>query len=460
MSSKTELDVEGDIDRGCCRRKRGGSDRDMHPVVKLLVISVGFMTDAYDLFVMGMIIVILREIYNETAMAASAVATAALIGAAVGQLLFGMLGDYIGRKVMFMVTLTLIIVFTLCSAFSPVNEHGPYLALTIFRLFLGFGIGGEYPLSATIAAESSEVRNRGRNMSFVFSMQGFGNLLAPIVVSLILLLPIDLEWVWRLALAVAAIPCIATAYHRFQLHESAHYQLVKKESMSLRETFRLLNRCKLRLLGTAGTWFLFDITFYGNGLFKETVIELIGLSGGDTSHEIVQNTAVASIIIAAMALPGYFLAIPLTDKIGRKAIQLIGFGFVAVLFALMAGTYNFIVEKKGLFIIMYGLTFFWSNLGPNTTTFVIPGEVFGTEIRSTCHGISAAAGKLGAVLGALLFSPVSEAWGYQVTFGCCAGIALVGLIMTLALVPESNNMVLKSARDEDDDPAASLIDKH
>ena len=92
--------------------------------------------------------------------------------------------------------------------------------------------------------------------------------------------------------------------------------------------------CKLRLLGTAGSWFLFDITFYGNGLFKvcylimlannifqETVIDMIGLAGGDTAYESIQNTALASMAIAAIALPGYFIAIPLTDKLGRKPIQ-------------------------------------------------------------------------------------------------------------------------------------------
>ncbi|KAH3742755.1 major facilitator superfamily protein [Pelomyxa schiedti] len=296
-----------------------------------------------------------------------------------------------------------------------------------------------------IAAESSDSSTRGRNMSFVFSMQGFGNLLAPSMVSLFLLLPIELELVWRLSLGIAAIPCLLTAYHRLQLHESTHFMQVEKTKLSFRMTLGMLNKCKLHLFGTAATWFLFDITFYGNGLFKETVIEILGLSGGDTARDVIQNTALASICIAAIALPGYFLSIPLIDIIGRKSIQLVGFGFVAVLFAIMGAAYNSISEKKVLFIFVYGLTFFWSNLGPNTTTFVIPGEIYSTEIRATCHGISAAAGKLGAIIGSLFFEPVASAWGYQVTFAVCSGIAIAGLIITIACVPEPMNTQLISA---------------
>ena len=51
-------------------------------------------------------------------------------------------------------------------------------------------------------------------------------------------------------------------------------------------------------------------------------------------------------------------------------------------------------------ITAYALSFFFSNLGPNTTTYVLSAETFPTEIRATCHGLSAAAGKLGAVIGA------------------------------------------------------------
>ena len=59
---------------------------------------------------------------------------------------------------------------------------------------------------------------------------------------------------------------------------------------------------------------------------------------------------------------------------------------------------------RGAFIFLYCLANFFSNFGPNTTTFIVPGEVFPTRYRSTCHGISAASGKLGAIVAQVLFS--------------------------------------------------------
>lgn len=78
------------------------------------------------------------------------------------------------------------------------------------------------------------------------------------------------------------------------------------------------------LLGTAGTWFLFDITFYGNGLFKETVFIILGLSGQGSDEDKLFRTAVSSLIIAVLSIPGYWVSVFLIDKWGRKPIQFLG----------------------------------------------------------------------------------------------------------------------------------------
>ncbi|EFH50771.1 inorganic phosphate transporter family protein, partial [Arabidopsis lyrata subsp. lyrata] len=56
------------------------------------------------------------------------------------------------------------------------------------------------------------------------------------------------------------------------------------------------------------------------------------------------------------------------------------------------------------FVVFYSLTFFFSNFGPNATTFIVPAEIFPARIRSTCHGISAASGKAGAMVGSFGFA--------------------------------------------------------
>ena len=71
----------------------------------------------------------------------------------------------------------------------------------------------------------------------------------------------------------------------------------------------------------------------------------------------------------------------------------------------LAFSYNYWThpENNIKFVVMYSLTFFFANFGPNATTFVVPAEIFPARLRSTCHGISAASGKLGAIVGAYGF---------------------------------------------------------
>lgn len=91
--------------------------------------------------------------------------TQQLTGAVVGQLLFGALADKLGRRVIFICTITGVVLGSLLSATCVESEYvGIYTQLIIYQLLLGFGIGGEYPLSATIASESSETADRGKNV--------------------------------------------------------------------------------------------------------------------------------------------------------------------------------------------------------------------------------------------------------------------------------------------------------
>jgi PHS family inorganic phosphate transporter-like MFS transporter len=115
---------------------------------------------------------------------------------------------------------------------------------------------------------------------------------------------------------------------------------------------------------------------------------------------------------------------------------------------------------------MYGFTFFFANFGPNSTTFIVPAEIFPARLRSTCHGISAAAGKAGAIIGAFGFlyaaqDPHKPEAGYSPGIGIrnalfvLAGTNFLGMIMTL-LVPESKGLSLEEISKEtvDDEEAA------
>jgi len=138
--------------------------------IKVMLISgISFFTDAYDLFVIGIILIILRPIFSLSTFQLGMLASAALFGAVIGPLIFGTIGDKIGRKFAYWITMLILIIGALGSATSS-----GFASLFLWRLLLGIGIGGDYPLSSTIVAEYSNKKDRGKLIASTFAMQGFG----------------------------------------------------------------------------------------------------------------------------------------------------------------------------------------------------------------------------------------------------------------------------------------------
>ncbi|KAJ2986132.1 hypothetical protein NUW58_g5175 [Xylaria curta] len=159
------------------------------------------------------------------------------------------------------------------------------------------------------------------------------------------------------------------------------------------------------LIGTTLSWFFLDFAFYGLSLNNTVVLRAIGYAKGDSLHEILHRNAVGMIIlVVAGSLPGYWTSIFLIDTIGRKPIQLIGFFILTIIFSVLGFCYNRL--DKGSLLALYVIANYFFNFGPNTTTFIIPGECFPTRYRSTGHGISAAMGKVGAIAAQVVSVPL------------------------------------------------------
>ena len=101
--------------------------------------------------------------------------------------------------------------------------------------------------------------------------------------------------------------------------------------------------------------------------------------------------------------------------------------------------------NKG-FMVLYGLAFFFANFGPNTTTFIVPAELFPARFRSTCHGISGAVGKVGAIIGSVGFLWAShkkkengypKGIGMEVTLIILGVVCLLGMLVTYLFTRET-----------------------
>ena len=142
-----------------------------------------------------------------------------------------------------------------------------------------------------------------------------------------------------------------------------------RQEMGLR-AFLTNRRWLIMLAGTAGTWFLLDYAYDGNTISTPQILSLISPSAS-TMTKIALQLA----IFVVAAVPGYVLAIARLDKFGHRRLQLLGFAMMAVCFLIIAavpGMTTMVVP----FLLVYGLSYFFTEFGPNMTTFVMPSDVY------------------------------------------------------------------------------------
>jgi PHS family inorganic phosphate transporter-like MFS transporter len=202
------------------------------------------------------------------------------------------------------------------------------------------------------------------------------------------------------------------------------------------------------LIGTALSWFLVDIAFYGINLNTSVVLQQIGFDGvGNNAWHKMFRVATGNLIITALGfVPGYYVTVLTVEWLGRKWIQIQGFIMSSVfskriffrsivsgltsLFVVAILAAKFHSLSSVAFIVCFALMQFFFNFGANATTYVsfqcilgapfltktphvqmYPAELFPTRYRAFAHGISAASGKAGAIIASLAFNALSKKIG-------------------------------------------------
>lgn len=412
---------------------------------------------------------------------------------------------------MYGVELMIIIIGTLGQAVAgKAPGISIYGVIIMWRFIMGMGIGGDYPLSAVITSEFAAKRIRGRMMVAVFSAQGWGQFFCAIVSSIALAgfkkgiesEPLDnwhsMDQAWRTLIGVGCVPAAIALYFRLTIPETPRYTMdieanIKQASQDV-DTYLTTGTYSVDpianheraevpkaswkdfchhfsqwrnfkiLFGTAYTWFALDIAFYGLGLNSARILSVIGFGGSSdkslskqvNAWRSVHNSSVGNLILSVGGLiPGYYFTMAFIDSWGRRPIQIMGFGLLTVIFICMGFAYDKMMASSSgqkAFVFLYCMANFFQNFGPNSTTFVVPGEAFPTRYRSTAHGISAASGKLGAIVAQVGFSKMIDIGGkgkfLPHIMEIFAFFMLTGFIVTIFCTPETKGLTLEELSNE------------
>lgn len=308
--------------------------------------SLGTLIEWYDFYIFGMLAtVISKQFFPEDAGTSALLSTLAIFAAGFivrpfGALVFGRLGDLIGRKYTFLLTLILMGGSTFAigcvPGFASIGWWAPVLVL-LLRLIQGLALGGEYGGAATYVAEHAPAGKRGYWTSWIQTTATLGLFLALGVILLVRKMQgpetFGLEWGgWRYPFWISILLVGVSILIRMRMNESPMFAKVKKEGNTsvnpLKESFGRRSNFKMVLLALFGAVMGQGVVWYTGQFYAQSFIENVCKVNFEDSRNVL-------LIAILLATPFFVLFGSLSDKIGRKWIMLIGM-------LLAACTYHFI----------------------------------------------------------------------------------------------------------------------
>ena len=436
-----------------------------------VITGMGMFVEGYTLFSVGNLTALFAAVWptcwkTYTACSQNWIASVnylEIVGIIFGQIGVGIIGDWIGRRWGMIQDVVVMFIGTiLLAAMWGESLQGWVIMYAFSLMFYSTGVGGEYPMTSTRAMEGhhgheAQVKDRmhrGRNVLLAFTMQGWGQFANQGLLILSLLIfhgggnppygEVSAQWTFRVSFVFVAIVTLYLIYHRVYKLEfaNAHLKLSKKMNnvtgYDVKSFQLVLTHYWHRLLGTAGSWFCNDFFFYGSRIFSSVFIKII-----DPSSTVISGWN-WNLLNVGCSLVGYYLAAILVDHrfYGRLRMQAIGFLAIFVIFVVSAAKFDEL-QKPGtpvkVFQFLYFFAAFWSQFGPNGTTFLLAAEVYPAPVRATAHGFSAACGKLGALVPAVVYNYVSNITKFWIV----TWFGLAGFLLTVLFVADTTGLDLR-----------------
>lgn len=422
----------------------------------LLVTGLGWLFDSMDTGLIAFILPVLAKEWGLAPGQMGLIGSIGLIGMALGAVVSGTIADRIGRKKVFTIT---VLLYSIASAFCALSWN--YQSLLVFRFLVGFGLGGELPVAATLVSEYAPSRVRGRFIVLLESFWGLGWIAAACIAYFFIPL-----YGWRMAFLIGALPALYVCLIRMHMPESVRYLLahgrvgearqivVSLERqlhvpvapfVSEKETVPVVAKASFRELWKKPfasrtimlwlVWFGINFSYYGIFMWLPSLVFQQGFT--------VVKTFEYVLIMTLAQLPGYYCAAWLVDKIGRK--------YTLSAFLLFSGvaSYFFGHASTAATLMMWGSVMSFFNLGAWGVLYTYTPEQYPTAIRALGSGWAAGFGRFGGMAAPMMVGALlARSFGFASVFYMFALVFAAVAVIVLSLGVESKQKDLESLSDE------------
>lgn len=409
------------------------------------------LVEAWDLYSIAFVLVFIRDQFHPDPLMLGLAAAGTQGGALVGALLGGWLADKIGRRVMFLSTMIMFIIFALVQAVVPSVGW-----LIVVRFVLGIPLGSDISNGYTYIMESMPKGQRevmGNRWQFMFAV---GEVLTLAVIAIFIIAALPPEWIWRVTLGLGAVPALIILLMRHDLPETAVWLIRHGRFREAKATTFKMYGDNLDMLPDSDivvpkprpTAFLADLkkdpirwraTIYGwiacfcQGSEFSTFafyLPVLFVTVGVSSMLGINLVTMALYAFAAVA---GWVAPMLTPKLGHRGISIAGFGIVLVSLLVAAAA---LYTNHPLILPFAAATMLWGHYWDASNCMTIPTVVARPEYRGTASGFAYMFVKLPSFLAIFLFPSVFAAIGQASATLLVAIFPLVGLLAAIFILPE------------------------
>ncbi len=383
---------------------------------------IGWIFDYYEVFLLSFLVIPMASDLGLSTGQVASVFSTQLLFLAVGGIVFGYLGDKIGRKKILLTTLIIFCIGTLMRAFT--FDYG---WLIFWTAIAGFGLGGEYGAAQALVSESVPSKKRGFWSSMLYGGAYIGIFLGAFMGGFIL--P---EVGWRWVFAISALPILAALYLRKDVEESAIWKKNStiKIKTNYREKYGLKRFWKPFSIALVAALFQY-FAYYGITNFLPTyLVKYEGFEMGQTGWWLF-FTAFAGLV-------GSFIAGYTADKWGRK-ITLSYLAFIAALGGIaLYLTWESLINS---YLILIPIFFLYFGSNGATVFGSLFSEIFPTDVRATGISWSLQIGRGLAFIPPIITAAIFPVYGYQPIILIGAGL-FVALSLWAWVFPETKNVNL------------------